>query len=641
MSWGVVQSPFLHLAIQPHTFSTSLKAFVTRFGAAVPTETLDTHTAMDSVPSSLTEVLTRVANHFNELLPQIPTAVTLTFAAIIPIYTGAHASLSRPSTAAKPSKKTRSKSKSTSKSSDKRMEGLTPIDALLYPLATGAMLTGLYYLIKWLEDPALLNKILNCYLSIFGTFSIWHMVRDLQIVAKGFLFPTRYSRAGKIWIVREDERQFASFNSDSPVENQITASPLPGRLSRIPLPSWLVRALWRIREAETQPCAVIDVFAKEVGDAMINVDYSTISATLIALAAVLYYNLVSNPWWLTNLLGFSFCYSALQILSPTTFWTGTLILTSLFFYDIYFVFYTPMMIEVATKLDIPVKLLIPKPGDLNQPPDKQALTLLGLGDIVLPGIMLGLALRFDLYIHYLKRQKRGKTESKEKLDEDSNSTTNLVKAEFIPATGNWGERFWLDSQAVKQEGGNFSKPYFSAGMIGYILGMCITQIVMHVSKHGQPALLYLVPSVLGSLWTTAAIRGEIQHMWNYTEDESGDKTEKKKIVLSEDKNTSEGSEIAAESSSRTTKESKDQPAQPADREDKKQPSMIDDRRIFHLSISLPPRSRLTSGSPSGTQTESEAMEKGTITPQDKDDQDVSESELSISKSSSFELLAGE
>lgn len=589
---------------------------------------------MDSLPDSLTEVFAIVAQHFKELGPQIPTATALTLAAILPIYTGTHASLSRPSTAAKPSKKTRSKSKS-SASSDKRMEGLTPLDALLYPLATGAMLTGLYYLIKWMQDPALLNKLLNYYLSIFGTFSIWQMVRDLQIVLKGFLYPTRYSQAGKVWNVREDERQFVCSTGDDLAEDEITASPLPSRLSEIRLPPWLVKALWKIREAQTQPYATIDVFAKEIGNSIINVDDSTIVAALTALTAVLYYNLVSNPWWLTNLFGFSFCYSALQMLSPTTFWTGTLVLTSLFFYDIYFVFYTPMMIEVATKLDIPVKLLIPKPGGANQPAGKQALTLLGLGDIVLPGIMLGLALRFDLHMHYLRKQRREAKDSG-----DSTSTTDLVKAEFIPATGNWGERFWLDAEAVELEGGQFSKPYFTAGMIGYILGMCITQIVMHISKHGQPALLYLVPSVLGSLWTTAFFKGEINHMWNYTEDESGDKMENAKAVSSESTNANGEKNATAGTSSGDAKSGEDN-AQSVSKENTEK-SSADDRRIFNLSISLPPRPISSPSSHAETQIESQSItKKSTPAPQNKVYVDASESESSISKSSSFEILAEE
>ena len=46
--------------------------------------------------------------------------------------------------------------------------------------------------------------------------------------------------------------------------------------------------------------------------------------------------------------------------------------------------------------------------------------------------------------------------------------------------------------------------------------------VLIVFKHGQPALLYLVPGVLGALWLTGLVRGEVKDMWTYTEDGSID-----------------------------------------------------------------------------------------------------------------------
>jgi minor histocompatibility antigen H13 len=52
--------------------------------------------------------------------------------------------------------------------------------------------------------------------------------------------------------------------------------------------------------------------------------------------------------------------------------------------------------------------------------------------------------------------------------------------------------------------------------------MIVTVVVMNIFKHGQPALLYLVPSVLIALWGTALVRGEFKLMWRYTEDGSID-----------------------------------------------------------------------------------------------------------------------
>lgn len=45
--------------------------------------------------------------HLEEMRPFIPMYIHLIISALFPIYTGAHASLSRPSSAAKPDKKTK------------------------------------------------------------------------------------------------------------------------------------------------------------------------------------------------------------------------------------------------------------------------------------------------------------------------------------------------------------------------------------------------------------------------------------------------------------------------------------------------------------------------------------------------------
>ena len=123
--------------------------------------------------------------------------------------------------------------------------------------------------------------------------------------------------------------------------------------------------------------------------------------------------------------------------------------------------------------------------------------------------MIALALRFDLYLHYLRKSKTvdGK----------------LEKATYIQVTGGWGERFWVGRSAAGDlQAKAFPKPYFKAGLLGYALGMIMTLLVMQISEHAQPALLYLVPGVLVALWGTAAVRGDLEAMWKYTEDKDAD-----------------------------------------------------------------------------------------------------------------------
>ena len=414
-----------------------------------------------------------------------------------------------------------------------RMERFSPSDAILYPVLIGSMLAGLYFLIKWLQDPEILNKILNWYLSVFGLLSIATLLTDSTSTVMSFIFPARYSDGGMVWEVKRYNR--SAVPRSSGLQNtkslQSRDSPLPGRLSRLSFSPKLVDLLWTLRDIPTQPLLILETYIRGIAEGDLPLGLVRITSVLSALIAVLYFNLVDKPWWLTNLLGFAFSYTAIQLMSPTTFWTGTLVLTSLFFYDIYFVFFTPLMITVATKLDIPVKLLFPRPPGADDDPSKKALAMLGLGDIVIPGIMIGLALRFDLYLFYLRKQKRRRSSKADLIGNEVDKTNvsevksitgdeNVFKADYRPATAGWGERFWLDPYMHGEfEGGAFPKIYFYASVIGYIIGILCTLGVMHVYKHGQPALLYLVPGVLVSLWGTALTRGELKNMWEYTEAE--------------------------------------------------------------------------------------------------------------------------
>ena len=74
------------------------------------------------------------------------------------------------------------------------------------------------------------------------------------------------------------------------------------------------------------------------------------------------------------------------------------------------------------------------------------------------------------------------------------------------------------------------RPFFHGTIIGYILAIITTVVVMLVFEHGQPALLYLVPACLGSVLLTAAIKGELLRIWDFTEenfvDDEPDKKDK-------------------------------------------------------------------------------------------------------------------
>ncbi|KAL4924748.1 aspartic endopeptidase [Aspergillus undulatus] len=494
--------------------------------------------------SPLAELLGQALYRFELIRPLLPTYGHVILSALFPLYIGAHASLSRPSSAAKPSKRADKDAQDDSGDEedeeerhdvDQKMEGLAPSDALVFPLTAGATLGSLYLVIKY-AGADLLNKILGVYFSHMGIFFAIAFVKDAASVLRSFVFPRKYTRSGQTWVPKPSKRIFTiTFTSATPKSVDVRQSPLPGILGSIPLPKYVLNGLWACR-ALLYWRARLRVHLHRVVHFECSLDALDILSGLLSLPAVAYFTFVSKPWWLTNFIGFSFCYGTLQLMSPSTFVTGSLILGSLFFYDIYFVYFTPLMVTVAKKLDVPIKLLFPRPPAPGEAPDTVSLAMLGLGDIIVPGMMVGLALRFDLYLYYkLKGTLKARAEG-----EDS----GFIKPVYQSATGGWGERFWARSPRPSEpelkppysDARSFPKTYFKASLFGYTFGMITTLAVMQIFDHPQPALLYLVPGVLLSLWGTALVKGQIHEMWEFSdaeeeEDESNEKDDNQEDQL--------------------------------------------------------------------------------------------------------------
>ncbi|KAI0081912.1 hypothetical protein K474DRAFT_1768145 [Panus rudis PR-1116 ss-1] len=198
---------------------------------------------------------------------------------------------------------------------------------------------------------------------------------------------------------------------------------------------------------------------------------SLILVPLGALPSILY-NFGNGPArrsaLLTDILSLSFSHNALSLLKLDSFKTGCVLLSGLFLYDIWWVFGTEVMVKVATNLDVPIKLLWAKSLVLST---EKGFTMLGLGDVVIPGLFVALALRYD---HH-----RAKATS-------------------------------ADS--------SFPKPYFYAALFAYALGLATTMFVMHTFRAAQPALLYLSPACILSFFLTALARGELHEAWSWSDD---------------------------------------------------------------------------------------------------------------------------
>lgn len=145
------------------------------------------------------------------------------------------------------------------------------------------------------------------------------------------------------------------------------------------------------------------------------------------------------------------------------------------------------MVTVAKSLDGPIKILFPRSLTPDPESGKLDMSLLGLGDIVIPGFFLALLLRFDAHIAN------------------------------VPV-------FPTDLHV------SFPKPYFHSALLGYVIGLATTLYVMIVFEAAQPALLYLVPACLGSSLLCAAVRGELKELFEYSEEEEeeGEEGDEKK-----------------------------------------------------------------------------------------------------------------
>ncbi|TKA69865.1 hypothetical protein B0A55_08922 [Friedmanniomyces simplex] len=466
--------------------------------------------------------------HFNDERHLIPMYLHLIVSALFPIYAGAHASLSRPSSAAKPVKKKRRSVGSQDEDADddddeevvQKLEGMSPRDAVIYPVVAGITLAGLYYLITKYGAKAI-NLIFGWYFAVAGVFSVAKLVSDAATVAISFVFPTYFGWNGRLYRV-DGTKKKAIVVRGAADEGEVDSA-VPS------VPTWLKTfygTIWAVRAAIKQRYTV-HVRAGRDLDEKTNFTMVHALATLFGITTSAYANLVAKPWYLTNLQGFAVCYTAFQMLSPTSFTTGSLLLSGLFCYDIWAVFFTPLMVTVAKNLDQPIKLVFPRPEEVVQAPfapPKRQYSMLGLGDIVLPGIMMALALRFDLYLFYLAKQQRKTVQKVDTANgkEGKEAEAEMIeKAPYIPVTGYSGDRFWTarlpTSSRPEKLNASFPKPYFYASMIGYTVGMLTTLVVMSVYQHAQPALLYLVPGVLVSLWGTALVRGEVMAMWGFSE----------------------------------------------------------------------------------------------------------------------------
>ncbi|PSN50953.1 Minor histocompatibility antigen H13 [Blattella germanica] len=115
---------------------------------------------------------------------------------------------------------------------------------------------------------------------------------------------------------------------------------------------------------------------------------------IIASAALFGLYIFFQHWIANNLFGIAFAINGVELLHLNNVVTGCILLCGLFVYDIFWVFGTNVMVTVAKSFEAPIKLVFPQ-DLLEQGLSASNFAMLGLGDIVIPGIFIALLLRFD------------------------------------------------------------------------------------------------------------------------------------------------------------------------------------------------------------------------------------------------------
>ena len=124
---------------------------------------------------------------------------------------------------------------------------------------------------------------------------------------------------------------------------------------------------------------------------------------------------------------------------------------------------------------------------------------------------MSLCLRFDVLKSYKLERLSDLIESEKKGKADTNATVKF-----------------LINQA-----NTVNKSYFIVVIVGYLIAIITTVVIMLLFEHGQPALLYLVPGCILSIYILALVKGEFGLMWEFSEEKfiskptkEGDKKEK-------------------------------------------------------------------------------------------------------------------
>ncbi|KAF9927272.1 hypothetical protein FBU30_003348 [Linnemannia zychae] len=194
---------------------------------------------------------------------------------------------------------------------------------------------------------------------------------------------------------------------------------------------------------------------------------------LIASVMLAGYYAITKNWIASNIVAFSLAMSAIEIFSLESFNAGIILLSGFCIADAYWRYKSPEILNaVLIHIDIPNKITIPRL--LFGWPFGEVLNFssLGLGEIIAPGVFVALCLRYDQYRAGIKNPSLGHSIG-------------------------------------------FRRPYFTACLTAYVLGLGVYLYVSHTISNTHPMILYLSVACVFSVFLSATVRGESKQVFGY------------------------------------------------------------------------------------------------------------------------------
>ncbi|XP_057385191.1 minor histocompatibility antigen H13 isoform X1 [Balaenoptera acutorostrata] len=310
-------------------------------------------------------------------------------------------------------------------------ETITSRDAARFPIIASCTLLGLYLFFK-IFSQEYINLLLSMYFFVLGILALSHTISPFM----NKFFPANFPN-----------RQYQLLFTQGSGENKEEPTAMPSS----------VQGLTGGRGSPAPGSGLTRPLCPEI----INYEFDTKDLVCLGLSSIVgVWYLLRKHWIANNLFGLAFSLNGVELLHLNNVSTGCILLGGLFIYDIFWVFGTNVMVTVAKSFEAPIKLVFPQ-DLLEKGLEADNFAMLGLGDIVIPGIFIALLLRFDISLK-------------------KNTHT-----------------------------------YFYTSFAAYIFGLGLTIFIMHIFKHAQPALLYLVPACIGFPVLVALAKGEVTEMFSY------------------------------------------------------------------------------------------------------------------------------